>query len=343
MSWASIQGHEKIIAAFTQAIGRGRLAHAYLFVGPEGIGKKLFAIELAKTLLCENRGEKLDACERCPGCVQVGAGTHPDFQLAGLPEDKHEFPISLMHEVIRNLSMKPARGRHRIAIIDDADEFNEEAANCFLKTLEEPPPRSLLILIGTSPDRQLPTIISRCQIVRFQPLPDEAIAARLVKESLVKDPQDARRLARLSAGSLGQARALADPQMWTFRQELFDRLSQPRLDSVALAERVVKFVEEAGKESAPRRQRAGLLLKFLIELIRAILLRVHGREPALADPQDVQVLMRLADRATPDQWLELLERCLEADQQIDRRLQLVLVLEALLDAMGQGLQPAASR
>ncbi len=99
MSWAKVQGHDNLVASFQQVIRRGRLAHAYLLVGPRGVGKKAFAIELAKTLLCEGAGHggngpaRLEACDACPACVQVAAGTHPDFQQIGIPEDKHEFPI----------------------------------------------------------------------------------------------------------------------------------------------------------------------------------------------------------------------------------------------------------
>src|SRR5262245_62029222 len=108
MSWATIQGHDGLKAAFQEAIRRGRLAHAYLFVGPHGVGKKRFAIEMAKCLLCDqtDAARRLDACDACPSCVQIVAGTHPDYQQIGIPEDKHEFPIELMQELIARLALK---------------------------------------------------------------------------------------------------------------------------------------------------------------------------------------------------------------------------------------------
>jgi DNA polymerase-3 subunit delta' len=335
-----VRGHEQLAQAFAAVVRRGRLAHAYLFVGPEGVGKKLFAVALAKALLCEAPGaaERIAGCDRCPACLQVEAGTHPDYQLTGLPADKHEFPVALMQELTRNLARKPARGRHRVAILDDADHLNEEAANAFLKTLEEPPPRSLLILLGTSADRQLPTILSRCQVIRFAPLPVEVVADELVREGIVEQPAEARRLARLSGGSLGEARALADPGLWQFRADFLDRLSQPKPDAVALGELLVRFAEEEGKDSAVKRQRAGLALRFLIEFLRAAVLLPQGQEPALAEPRDLQAARRLAERISPDRLLDVLERCVEADFQIDRRVQLVLVLEALADAIAPKLQ-----
>ncbi len=340
MSWARLRGHEALIRSFEQAIRRGRLGHAFLFVGPEGIGKKRFALELAKTLLCVANAGRFEACDRCPDCLQIEAGTHPDFQLLALPEQKQEFPVELMHEAIRHLALKPARGRHRACIVDDADQFNDEAANAFLKTLEEPPPASLLILIGTSADRQLPTILSRCQIIRFTPLTPDVIAEQLLEEGVVAKPDEAERLARLSSGSLGEARVLADPALEQFRRTLFDGLSQPKVDSVGLAETLVKFVEEAGKESAVRRHRARQVLRFLIDFLRAGLLVQLGSEPPLADPRDAQAVHGLAERLAPGTLQHLLERSLEADYQVDRRVQLVLVLEALMDALGQRLHQA---
>src|SRR5262249_55838857 len=149
MSWQHIRGHDSLIQAFDQAVRRGRLAHAYLFVGPAGVGKRLFAGELGKAILCENsQRSRLEACDQCAACKLVDAGTHPALQLAGRPPDKSEVPIEAVRGLARSLDLKPARGPGRVVIIDDADDLNEESANCFLKTLEEPPPGALLILIG---------------------------------------------------------------------------------------------------------------------------------------------------------------------------------------------------
>src|SRR5262249_39664149 len=160
VSWQRVRGHDAQIEAFQRAVQRHRLAHAYLFVGPPGVGKRLFALELAKALLCETPAPRLEACDRCPPCVLVEAGTHPDFFPGDRPEGSHELPIEVMRELCGNFSLKSARGRGKVALLDDADDLNDAAANCFLKTLEEPPPRSVLILIGTTAERQLATILS---------------------------------------------------------------------------------------------------------------------------------------------------------------------------------------
>ncbi len=335
MSWQRVRGHDALVRAFQRVVGRGRLAHAYLFTGPEGVGKRLFAVELAKALLCERAGDPLGACDRCPSCVQADAGTHPDFQCVGRPEDALEFPIAVMRELCQRFALKPARGRGKVVVLE-ADDLNEESANCFLKTLEEPPPRSVLILIGTTPDRQLPTVVSRCQVVNFAPLSDGQVA-ELLRAGGVDDPALIESVMPLSEGSPGTARALSDPTLWEFRRALVAGLAAPRVDGVELARVWTRFVEEAGKEAAAQRQRASLCLGLLLSFLQDALRLGVGADPRVTDPQDRQALEALAGRLDTEQLLGLMERCLEGDFQIDRRVQLVLVLEALMDAIGQRL------
>ncbi len=316
---------------------RGRLAHAYLFTGPAGVGKRLFAVELAKALLCENASEaNLQACDRCPSCVQVEAGTHPDFFTAVRPPEALEFPIALMRELCQGFSLKSARGRGKVILLDDADDLNEEAANCFLKTLEEPPPRSVLILIGSTPDRQLPTIVSRCQVIRFAPLPAELVE-ELLQAQGIEDSALRARLVRLGAGSPGLAKELADPALWDFRRTLLDGLTKSPIRSVDLSGQWMEFVEGAGKESAAQRRRAQLVLRLVLDFLDDALTVSMNGTPRRSEAEDRPGLEALARRAGPDRLLEALERCLEADRQIDRRVQLVLILEGLMDALGQKL------
>lgn len=340
MSWQRIRGHEVLVQAFAHAVRRGRLAHAYFFAGPPGVGKRLFAEELAKTMLCENRSEQnFEACDQCPACKQFGAGTHPDFVAVSRPEDKPNIPIESVRELCRQLSLKPARGHGKVAILDDADDLDDPvnlhaSANAFLKTLEEPPPGSVLILIGTDADRQLPTIVSRCQVIRFAPLPTELVA-ELLRAQGMEDTALGERLARLSGGSLGQARDLADPALWSFRRSLLEGLSQPRPNTVALAREWINFVGEAGKESAAKRRRAALVLRLLIEFLKSTLCVSVGGTPQLVETDDLRIMRELANRLGTERLLELLDRCLEGDIHIDRRVQLELALEAMLDALGQ--------
>jgi DNA polymerase-3 subunit delta' len=335
LSWQRVLGHDNLVRSFEQAVGRGRLAHAYLFAGPSGVGKRLFAEELAKTLLCEGRlPDRFEACDQCPACIQVAAGTHPDLFRAARPAEKLEFPIEVMRELCRGLGMKAARGRGKVAIVDDADDLNEESANCFLKTLEEPPPGSLLLLIARSADRQLATILSRCQVIHFKPLPEELVA-QLVIAHEIEDRSFAQRLARLSNGSPGQALALADPALWQFRRQFIESLVKVPFDSVAVSKTLTQFVEEAGKESAAQRQRAALVLGLVLEFINGCLAHALGAPPSVMEPEDQPLFEQMAARADPEQLLSILDRCLEAEHHVDRRVQLVLALEAWADALGQ--------
>src|SRR5262245_14009694 len=241
MSWQRVRGHDALVRAVQRVVERGRLAHAYLFTGPEGVGKRLFATELARALLCERPPPgPLDSCDQCPACKQVEADTHPDCVFVARPAEALEFPISVMRDVCQRFSLKAARGKAKVVVIDDADDLNEEAANCFLKTLEEPPPGSILILVGTSADRQLPTIVSRCQVVNFAPLPPALVAELLKDDGL--DPTLLPRLTALSGGSPGAARALGDPALWEFRRRLIDALAARPMDSVALSRAWTSFV-----------------------------------------------------------------------------------------------------
>jgi DNA polymerase III subunit delta' len=337
VSWKRVRGHEAQIEAFTRAVRRGRLAHAYLFVGSSGVGKRLFAVELAKALLCESppNDGRLEGCDRCPACAQIDAGTHPDFFTGARPPESTVFPIDLMRELCQHFSLKAARGRGKVVVIDDADDLNDESANCFLKTLEEPPAGSVLILIGSSTDRQKQTIVSRCQVVRFYPLPSETVA-ELLQAQGVDDEALRGRLARLSGGSTGQALALADAGLAEFRQTLLAGLTRPRFDPVALSKAWIEFVQDAGKEAVHHRRRARLVLRLLIDFLRAAL--GFGLTGASASSEDDQPLLEaMTQRANADQITSLLERCLEADYQIERNVGTALAVEALLDSFGQRL------
>jgi len=337
LAWQHIRGHDALVEGFRRAVYRGRLAHAYLFTGPAGVGKRLFAVELARSLLCEKAMEgSLQACDTCRSCVQVEAGTHPDFFTAVRPPEALEFPIDLMRQLCRSFALKSARGRGKVVLIDDADDLNEEAANCFLKTLEEPPPRSVLILIGSTPDRQLQTIVSRCQVIRFAPL-SPALVEELLQGQGIDDSTLRGRLVRLSAGSPGMAKELADPSLWDYRRDLLAGLTKTPIPSVDVSRQWMAFVEEAGKESAAQRRRAQLMLRLLIDFLDDALTASMNGTPRRTETDERAGLETIAQRAGPDRLLEALERCLEADRQIDRRVQLVLILEGLMDALGQKL------
>ncbi len=275
------------------------------------------------------------ACGQCANCALADAATHPDLFLAARPEDKVDLPIDLIRELIEHLSLKPARGNRKVAIVDDADDLTAEAANAFLKTLEEPPAGSLLILIGgQSPERQFSTIVSRCQTVPFSPLTNNLLDTFL-RERSITDPARLERLIRVAGGSIGQALALDDETLWEFRRTLLSAISTEQLDAFDLASKWNHYVEDAGKEGGVRRRRASLVLRLLIGLLQDALRLSQDVPPLVANEEEASVLGRLTSRIGPEKLLTWIDRATEADLQIDRKVQLELIVEAFADALAR--------
>jgi DNA polymerase-3 subunit delta' len=286
MPWHDIKGHDEIAERFRRCVRRGRLASTFLFVGPNGIGKRTFALEMAKALLCETHAEAdFAACGTCPACIQVSSLTHSDLEYVCRPEDKTTIPVEMfigdrehrMREgLLHRIGLKAFQGGRKIAIIDDADTLNLESANCLLKTLEEPPPRCVVILIGTSLQRQLPTIRSRCQVIRFSPLAQPVVAELLARQQLVDDPTTAERLAALAHGSLERAVDMKQEGLLEFRDGLFSRLSAPEIDGIELQRDLTQFAESAGKNTADKRLRIRHAADFAGEFFQQLARRLAG-------------------------------------------------------------------
>ncbi len=343
MAWQSIRGHDAPLGRFRQALARGRLASTFLFVGPAGIGKRTFALQLAQGLLCERvPAERLEPCGECPSCHQVAAGSHPGVEVVAKPADKNFIPLELLigdkehrmqEGLLHNISLRPYSGRRKLAILDDADYLNKEGANCLLKTLEEPPPKSLLILLGTSEQRQLPTIRSRCQIVRFLPLPASDVAELLVERGLCDDPAVARRAAAHSGGSLSLGKLWCDEQMAEFRGLLLAILRRSESDAAVAVKTVAQFADDAGKESALKRERLRLAVSLAEEFYRAVLLWfTSGQEPADAE---LSSAVSEAVKWLPgdDAAAACLDICLDAYGHIDANVHQATFIEWWLDEL----------
>lgn len=341
MSWQGIEGHDEICGWFRRAIERNRLASTFLFVGPEGVGKRMFALRLAQCLLCQvNRPQLMQPCGDCPACRQVVALSHPDLHLVCMPEDKATVPVELLigdkehrmqEGLCHDLNLKPYMGRYRIGIIDDADFLSAESANCLLKTLEEPPPQSLLVLVGTSAARQLPTIRSRCQIVRFRPLPPAVVAKILLRNQIVNREDEALRLATYSEGSVSRAWELADPSWWSFRSQMLAQLAARPIDPVRLAALIAEFCETSDNKAAARRRRMHVVLGFAAEFYRRVLRALTG-EPVTGDRQTEEFVEKAAGQQGADAGLAIrcLERTLAALEQVDRNVHPGLLIEGWL-------------
>jgi DNA polymerase-3 subunit delta' len=342
--WQGIEGHDSLVERFRTSLERGRLASTFLFVGPEGVGKRAFALQFAKALLCRvNPEAALQPCGRCDSCQQVEAATHPDLILISKPADKSEIPVSvfigekedrMQQGLCHAISLRPFMGGRKVAIIDDADTLNEEGANCLLKTLEEPPPKSVMILIGTSLEKQLPTIRSRSQIIRFQALPKSVVADLLRTVHGIKDEAEANRLAEFSEGSPQRALELADEALWKFRQQFLAALAKPRLDNVGLAKPTLAFIDEAGKEAPPRRKRAKLIIGMAAEFYRQLLRETSGI-PAEGD-EEMKRAVSTSIRSSPvdvEAVAAKAERCLDAIEYVNRNANQGTLVESWLSSL----------
>ncbi len=350
MQWADLLGHQRQKEWFEIALAGNRLATSFLFVGPAGIGKRTFARLLAKGLLCRNSDTRsLEACGACEDCVQVDAGTHPDLLTIAKPEDKAYIPIDLLigerdkrmrEGLCHDISMRPYGGRRKIAIIDDADYFNTEGANCLLKTLEEPPIDSLLILLGTSLQRQLPTIRSRCQAVLFKPLEREQLQTLLLRAGLTDSTERAASLAQQANGSLAEARLMIDPELDEFRTHLLESLVRPQLPLLELAKSCGAITDAAGKDARVKRERLKLVFRLAANFYRELALYLSrsssnpDANPQSAD-QSVNPELAAALAICGRSWksgslgaTRAWDRCLLATEQVDRNANQASLLEA---------------
>ena len=232
MSLAAVVGQQRAIEALRGALKFKAVHHAYLFAGPEGVGKELTAIGFAQALLCLERPN--EGCGDCSACARISRCSHPDVtwvmprgQLIarGLasraefsPTASRDIRVEQIRGLQERLALRPLEGARNIAIIAAADRMNAQSQNALLKSLEEPPLASVLLLIASSPDLLLPTIRSRCAKVAFGPLPTEFIAATVAKDRRL-DEQTARLVALMAEGSLSRAMEL-DVEALTRRREV---------------------------------------------------------------------------------------------------------------------------
>ena len=289
--FAEIIGQEKALRFLREALAHEKLSHAYLFVGVPGIGKTTTAIALARAINClEQRGD--DGCGRCATCRQFAGGTFVDLQIVR-PEG-HVVKIEQIREIDRFISFKAFSGRYRVVVIQQAETMSPEAANAFLKTLEEPPPGNVLILNVTEPLNLLPTILSRCQKVLFNPVPSPLISTWLVeKHRVVQERADL--LAKLSDGSLGKALAMEQGGFLEKRRRYIDHLmslreiSEPEVLELALHYTGKERKKDQEERGGGKREKDEILILIGVwkSWYRDILLAKSDGAPALLINQDL--------------------------------------------------------
>jgi DNA polymerase III subunit delta' len=201
MSFEAIVGHDRPLKVLRRALATARVAHAYLFWGPDGVGKETVAREVARALLCADPGAlpRAAACGSCPPCRKVASGAHADLHL--LAPTGSSIPIAGVRSLQEALGYQAFERGRKVAIIQDSFRLTREASNALLKTVEEPPGGTYLILLAHHRSQLLPTLVSRCQSLRFDPIPEDAV--RRLLEAGGTDPGAARILAESAGGCPG--------------------------------------------------------------------------------------------------------------------------------------------
>ncbi len=353
MTFRDILGQDTATAFFRHARKTGRLAHAYLFTGPEGVGKGTFARTLAKWLLCRKPGD--EACGTCDSCRQMESGNSLRFVTVTPPTDKKGvqktvIDVESVRDLNARLSSKLAAGDTRVVLLDDP--VGDDAANALLKLLEEPPAGNMFIIVTQSPASLPPTIHSRCHRVRFRPIADALIAKRLEEKNGLA-AADARFMARLAQGSMGKAVAYAEDGWKETRDKLRSiaagRARDPENFDMgeamdALIKEGADAEEPAEKDGEPdagaadyrkslrkTRERARTCLAILALFYRDLVMeRENGAEAA--DPETLAELGKVLEKVTTDRLLERLETLLQADAYLKRNANVRLTIEWALVA-----------
>jgi DNA polymerase III subunit delta' len=239
MAFADVVGHQRPLRILRRLIETGRVHHAYLFTGMEGIGKRLVALNMAKALNCADQAG--EACDRCRSCQLIAKGVHPDVIL--INPTGESIKIEQIRELERSVAFKPYEARWRVVLIDRAEQLTREAANALLKTLEEPPSWTMIILLATAIEGLPATVPSRCQRIRFSPLSHEEVkkvlADRLSAEEITI-------LAPLAGGSPGRALQMDAEEIKKVKGLLVSAFS-PSLNRRLQIARDLAHEEERGK------------------------------------------------------------------------------------------------
>jgi DNA polymerase III subunit delta' len=305
MSFDRILGQTQPKQTLKNALQNNSMAHAYLFYGQESIGKKYTAIELAKTLNCAESTEN-ESCDKCLSCRKIENRTHPDFffiePVKSTPTAREEtIKVEPIRELQRKLAFLPYEGKVKVAVIDDADLMNLQAANSFLKTLEEPPSATMLVLISSHPFKLLPTLISRCQAIKFQPLSPENIK-KILKETMAgeiieENDLDFRTLR--SRGSVQKAMTEDIIDIANIRQEIVNLLETVSFDRMDI-------VFSHAKSWARQSDQWEIIFNEMMELVRDLAFFRSGCSKSEIRNRDIAYrLIPLASKKSLKSWIEI--------------------------------------
>ncbi|MEJ5259940.1 MAG: DNA polymerase III subunit delta' [Anaerohalosphaeraceae bacterium] len=366
MQMRDIHSQDKAVAALQQAYAEGRIPHAYLFVGPDGVGKRTTAEAFARLLLCRSPIQnpdrsgpvKTDSCGRCPSCQLMDAGNHPDFVLIykellqyteeGKEKDAPvEMPIDVVREFfIERAARKPVMGPYTVFVMEEAEKVNTSSQNAMMKILEEPPSFCIIILLCSRLEEMLPTTRSRCRILSFGPVSETVIVEELTRKGI--DASQALFWARFSEGRLGEAlrwarlRESGKPvDAYEIKKELAERLSRLEpadlIDTAGWLIQSAKAVGDAWARQKPNVSTKDLfrtaekgLLRMVLTLLADLMKITYSEESSLVYSDQIEIVRQLSKKINAEEAAEKIINIQKLLGWVDANVNEKLIFERLL-------------
>jgi len=285
LGWDKIVGHDLPIQFLRASLEKDRVGHAYAFVGPSGVGKAATAAVFAQALLCKERTATGDPCGTCRNCGRIERGVHPDVHFVR-PEGG-SIGIEQVRELQHVLSLKPYESDRKVAVIDEGETMTVAAQNCLLKVLEEPPGDTVIIVVAGNAAALLPTIRSRCQMVRFQPNTVREVVSCLAERGVPRE--QAALIAALAEGRIGVALEMVGKDVVALRDRVAGWVDELRRDSAG-----IQAVVRIGQVLEEEKERAGEFLNLFFMWLRDLILIKEGAHEAIANQDAIDRLRNQA-------------------------------------------------
>lgn len=323
MSFNDIVGQERAIKILTKSLKENKVSSSYIFVGNEGTGKKLTAIEFTKAVNCLNPNKKLEACENCQSCNEINKQYFPDLKI--VDATKGSIKIEQIREIKKEIELKPFKSKKKVYIIDKAEKMTIEASNCLLKTIEEPPYYAIIILICSKIDPVLPTIVSRCQIVKFGLITSLKIKELLLDKINNLEKDQAEIISKLAQGSIGKAFKLsADKEYFIRREKMLDYLSAiiPGKYGDDIFAKVEKIISEIDK------------IEEILEMIKLwyrdiLIIKNTGNQKYIANCDKLEELAKKSQIYSQNMLIDILDYLEQAEEYLMKNVNKRLILERL--------------